>query len=148
MLAVGTDAREDRQGFLRQWPVDAFLQKLGIAKHGGERRSQLMAHVGDELRLVLARDLELLDGSGKLPRPGLHFLEEPRVLDGDHRLVGKGSNKFDLPLSNGRTVRRISTMMPSCSSPLSNGTPSIVRKPPRRCASSREYSGSARTSTI
>src|SRR5215831_11645350 len=58
MLAVGTDAREDRQKLLRRCAVDAFLQKLGIAKHGRQRRSQLVAHVGDELRLMLAGDLE------------------------------------------------------------------------------------------
>jgi hypothetical protein len=45
-----------------------------------------MAHIGDELRLVLA--CEIFDSLGKLTRTCLHFLEQPRVLDGDHGLVG------------------------------------------------------------
>ena len=40
-------------------------------------------------RLVLQR-------FGELPRPRLHLLEQPRVLDGDHRLVGEGGDKFYL----------------------------------------------------
>ena len=42
-----------------------------------------MAHVGEELRLVLAclRELAALV---------LDFVEQPHVLDGDHRLVGEG----------------------------------------------------------
>ena len=50
-----------------------------------------MAHVGDELRLVLAGDLELAALLGDL-------VEQARVLDGDHGLVGEGLDKLDLPL--------------------------------------------------
>src|SRR4029079_17170051 len=32
----------------------------------------------------------------QLARPYLNFLEQPRVLDRDHRLIGKGRNKLDL----------------------------------------------------
>src|SRR5215471_17372862 len=42
-----------------------------------------MAHIGDELRFVLA-------GSFELPALVLDFLEQSRVLDCDHRLIGKG----------------------------------------------------------
>src|SRR5262245_46497451 len=48
-----------------------------------------MAHARDELRLVLARLLQL-------PVLVLNFIEQPHVLDRDHRLVGKGHNQFDL----------------------------------------------------
>ena len=36
-----------------------LLQHLAVADDGVQRRAQLVAHVGEELRLVLARDLEL-----------------------------------------------------------------------------------------
>ena len=75
--------------FLAQRLVEAFLHEFGVAEDGGERRPQLVAHVGDELRLVLAGDLEVLDGLGKFARARLHLLEQPRILDGDHGLVGK-----------------------------------------------------------
>ena len=45
--------------FSAQRFVEAFLHQLGVAEDGGERGPQLMAHVGDELRLVLACDLKL-----------------------------------------------------------------------------------------
>jgi transposase len=49
-----------------------------------------VAHVGDELRLVLARDLQVLDSFSKLARACLHLFEQPRVLDRDDGLVGEG----------------------------------------------------------
>jgi hypothetical protein len=53
-----------------------------------------MAHIGEELRLVLARFREL---SALL----LDFVEQPHVLDCDHRLVGKGGDKLDLLIAKG-----------------------------------------------
>src|SRR4029077_6735249 len=48
-----------------------------------------MAHIGEELRLVLACDL-------KLPALVLDFIEQPHVLDCAPRLVGEGLDKPDL----------------------------------------------------
>jgi len=48
-----------------------------------------MAHVGEELRLVLARFREL-------PALILDFVEQPHVLDRDHRLVGEGDDQLNL----------------------------------------------------
>ena len=48
-----------------------------------------MAHIGEELRLVLAR-------LRKLAALVLDFIEQPHILDCDHRLVGEGSDQFDL----------------------------------------------------
>src|SRR5262245_20572355 len=48
-----------------------------------------MAHAGDELRLVLAR-------LRQLPILILNLIEQPYVLDSDHRLVGKRGDKLDL----------------------------------------------------
>ena len=56
-----------------------------------------MAHVGEELRLVLAR-------LGKLAALVLDFVEQPRVLDRDYRLVGEGRSRSSICFSvNGRT---------------------------------------------
>ena len=75
--------------FLPSGPIEAFLHQFGVAEDGGERGPQLMAHVGDELRLVLARDLKLAALLGDL-------LEQARVLDGDDGLVGEGLQQRDL----------------------------------------------------
>ena len=67
VLAVGADARERVRAI--SWTmrlVEAFLHQLGVAEDGGERGPQLVAHVGDELRLVLARDLELRGSSAAI----------------------------------------------------------------------------------
>ena len=49
----------------------------------------------------LPQRLQLLDGSRQLAGPGLQLLEEPDVLDGDHRLVGEGFDQFDLLVGEG-----------------------------------------------
>src|ERR1700732_1938612 len=66
-----------------------FAQHLADADDGVERRAQLMAHVGEELRLVLAR-------LGKLAALVLDFIEQADILNRDHRLIGEGRSKLDL----------------------------------------------------
>src|SRR6516225_6540639 len=73
----------------RRLAVDAVEDELGIAENGVERRAQLVAHIGEELRLVAAR---LLDLAALV----LNLLEQPHVLDGDAGLVGKGLRQLDL----------------------------------------------------
>src|SRR5262245_59410598 len=51
-----------------------------------------MAHAGDELRFVLARLLKLLILV-------LDLVEQPHVLDRDHRLIGERGGEFDLTLA-------------------------------------------------
>src|SRR6516165_4229417 len=60
-----------------------LAQHLADADDGVERRAQLMAHVGEELRLVLAC-------LGELAALLLNFIEQPHVLDSDRRLVREG----------------------------------------------------------
>ena len=67
-----------------------LLERLGILPQhladpddGIERRAQLMAHIGEKLRLVLAC-------FGELAALVLDFVEQPHVLDRDHRLIGEG----------------------------------------------------------
>ena len=59
MLAVGLKSFENAQHLLRRLTVSAVRHQFGIAQDGVERRAQLVAHVGEELRLVLARLFEL-----------------------------------------------------------------------------------------
>ena len=75
-------------GLVGQLAVDAVLHQLGVAEDGVERRAQLVAHVGEELRLVLAGDLEL-------PALLLDLAEQPRVLDRERRLAGEGLHQVD-----------------------------------------------------
>ena len=58
-----------------------------------------MAHVGDELRLVLAGDLKFLDRAGKVARARLYFFEQTCVLNSDHCLVGEGRGELNLLLA-------------------------------------------------
>ena len=66
-------------------------QHLGDADDGIERGAQLVAHVGEELRLVLAR-------LRKLPALLLDLVEQPRVLDGQHRLRRERLQQLDRAL--------------------------------------------------
>ena len=64
---------------------------LGEPDDGVERRAQLVAHAGEELRLVLARLCELAAFL-------LDLREQPRVLDRQHRLRGEGLQQIDRAL--------------------------------------------------
>ena len=86
-----------------------------------------MAHVGDELLLVLARDLEILDGLGELPRSDLYFFEEAGILDRDDCLVANVmSNSICLGV-NSRTNGRVTTRTPIGVPSRRRGTPIIVQ---------------------
>src|SRR5262249_21775559 len=89
---VSPSAVHALQWLLRLFRAEArgvFDHHLGQADDGVERRAQLVAHAGYELRLVLARQLQL---AALL----LDFVEQPHVLDRDHRLVGEGGGELDL----------------------------------------------------
>ena len=68
--------------------IDVVEHQLGIAENGVERRAQLVAHIGEELRLVLARHREL-------PALVLDLVEQARVLDRQHRLRREGLQEID-----------------------------------------------------
>ena len=75
VLAGAVHALERLGGFFRAEARRVGDHHLGQADDGVERRAQLVAHAGDELRLVLAR---------------------PHVLDRDRRLVREGRDQLDL----------------------------------------------------
>ena len=54
----------------------------------------------------LARRGLLLERLGQLAVPRLELLEQPYVLDRDHRLVGEGPEELDLALGEGRPSGR------------------------------------------
>src|SRR6516162_1155906 len=89
MLTVGLKPFEYANHLLGWLTVSAVRHQFGIAQDGIEWGAQLMAHIGEKLRLVLARDLELT-------ALVLDFVEQADVLDGYARLVGKGRYKVDL----------------------------------------------------
>ena len=89
MPAIALHAIEHAARLLRHLAVDAVENELGVAENGVERRAQLVAHVGEELRFVLARLRELA-------ALVLDFVEQAHVLDRDHRLVGEGLDQLDL----------------------------------------------------
>ena len=91
---VGTGAIYALQWLLRLFRTEARRvgdHHLGQPDDGVERRAQLVAHAGDELRLVLARHLQLT-------ALVLDLGEQARVLDRQHRLGGEGLQQFDRAL--------------------------------------------------
>ena len=66
-----------------------------IRQHGVEDGLQVAHRVGNDLQHLGGRGL-LLQRLAKIARPRLHLVEQPHVLNRDHRLVGKGAGEFDL----------------------------------------------------
>src|SRR5215471_2004613 len=78
--------------FFRAEPRGVRDHHFGQPDDGIERRAQLVAHAGDELRLVLACSFEL-------PALVLDFVEQPNVLDRDRRLVREGRGEIDVSVA-------------------------------------------------
>src|SRR5215470_7722855 len=91
MLSVGLKAFEYAEHLLGRLTISAIRHQFGIAQDGVERRAQLVAHIGEELRLVLA-------GLFKLAALFLDFVKQPHILDRDRGLVGEGRDQLNLPI--------------------------------------------------
>ena len=133
MLAVLLHPLEHLRGLGRQLAVEAVLHQLGVAEDGVERRAQLVAHVGQELRLVLARHLELRGSSARSRwnRRALWMASADCVAKVCSRLTVSGAN------APGLRRRTISAPIarPWCSS----GTASSALKPARCRTSNSGY---------
>ena len=77
------------------------IDELGFAQARADRHDSIEHRL--QLRRRAADDAQHLAGRGlvferflQLLRPRLLGLEQPRVLDGDHRLVGEGRDQLDL----------------------------------------------------
>ena len=85
---VGPGGIHTAQRFQRLFRAEACRvgdHHLGQADDGVEGGAQLVAHAGEELRLALAR-------LRQLPALVLDFVEQPYILDRDHRLVGESDD--------------------------------------------------------
>src|SRR6516165_2944088 len=89
VLAVGLYSFEYAQHLLGRLTVSAVRHQFSVAQDGIERRAQLVAHIGEELRLVLARFF-------KLPALVLDFVKQSNILDRYHCLVGESRYKLYL----------------------------------------------------
>ena len=67
----------------------------GIRKHRLEHWLQLTRRATDDTQHLRGRGL-LLQRLGEIARARLHLVEQPHVLDRDHRLVGEGGDQLDL----------------------------------------------------
>src|SRR5215475_7190434 len=76
------------EGFRSLRLVEAFLDEFGVPQNGRERCPQLVAHVGNELVLVLAGDL-------KLPALPGNLFEEACVLQCNGRLIREALHETD-----------------------------------------------------
>src|SRR5262249_41198375 len=88
MTARGEDVVGVLGLFLIKLSEHSLPQDFRKADDGVERRSKLMGHVGEKLRLVPVGGLDLTTLI-------LDFAEQPRVLDRQCRLRGEGLKEFD-----------------------------------------------------
>ena len=106
-----------------------LAKRDGVLQHGFEHRLKIAGRAADNLEHLRGRRL-LLQRFGELARALLLRLEQPRVLDGDHRLIGEGLDQLDLLLGERpyrlRGEDKHADWIPSRRS----GTPRIVRKSP------------------
>ena len=129
--SASADSRMTLRAF-RLLGVEAGLfEQFDHAEHAVHRRADFVAHHREEFGLRLGRAFGGVLGGLQIERAGTQFLEEPDVFDGDHRLIGKGGDQFDLLF--GETPGRCSGRARSHRSVLpsrSSGTPSIERTSP------------------
>ena len=69
--------------------------RVAFCQHRLEHRLQLAGRTGDDLQHLGGRGL-LLQRLREIARARLHLVEQPHVLDRDHRLVGEGGDQLDL----------------------------------------------------
>ena len=73
-----------------------YDHRVRLAQAGGRVDESIEHRLEIEGRT--ADNLEHLGGRGLLLQGLPKFVEQPRVLDGDNRLVSEGSGKFNLPI--------------------------------------------------
>src|SRR6266496_2543160 len=93
MPPIGLQALQHGARLLGHLAVDAVEDELGVAENGVERRAQLVAHIGEELRFVFARLSELTAFL-------LDLAEQPRVLDREHGVGCEGLQKLNCTFSS------------------------------------------------
>ena len=116
-------ALEHVADFLGHLAVDPVDDQLRVAENGVERRAQLVAHVGEELRLVLARDLQARGSSARFP--------ETAVRSGSPARTGWRTWSADRPpcCGNSPGCVRVTVRAPITWSSRMSGTASTARNP-------------------
>ena len=82
-----------------------------------------------QLKFRSADDTEDFRGRSLSFKQFAQFRQQPRILDGDHRLVGKIRHQFDLLVGERADFLPIEGTSPTTSSSLSIGTVHIERMP-------------------
>ena len=116
-------------------PVGLFDQGRGDRQAGADRGVDLVGDAGHQpsqcgqllgLHQTVLRGSEVVERLRQLPGAILHLGEQPRILDRDHGLAGKGSQQFDLcsretvaaraasPRSRRSRHRRAASAPPGC----------------------------------
>src|SRR5215470_7221008 len=117
----------------------------GILQHRVEDRLQIAGRTGDDLEHLAGGGL-LLECIGQLARACLRLLKKTGVLDSDHRMVGEGAEKRDLPFGKKAGQRPQYCNCPYGTTLLHIGTAATLRKPMTLAPRPIAYSGSACTS--
>src|SRR5262245_43922122 len=76
----------------------SFAKLCGTLSNGLEHRLDIGGRAADDAEHIAGRSL-ILQGLLEFALACLFCLEQPRVLDGDQRLIGKGADECDLLLS-------------------------------------------------
>ena len=76
-------------------PNLASQMRIAFASMAWNTGSSSPGELRDDLQHLGGRGL-LLQRLGQLARARLHLVEQPHVLDRDHRLVGEGRDQLDL----------------------------------------------------
>ena len=79
-------------------PKLASQMRVAFSSMVSNTRLQFARRARDDAQHLRGRGL-LFQRLAQLLRSFLHVVEQPHVLDGDHRLVGEGLNQFNLFLS-------------------------------------------------
>ena len=97
------------------------------ASHKSGRRFDKRLQHRLQIESRAADDLEHVGGGGLLLQRFAQLVEQPRVLDGDHGLIGKGPHQSDLLSVKGCTSWRHMPTTPIKSFSRKSGTASTVR---------------------
>src|SRR5215207_2519263 len=124
MFAVALEPLKHAHHLVCWLAIDAVGNQFGVTQDGIERRPQLVAHVGEELRLVLA-------GLGELTTLVLDFVEQPDVLDGNDGFSAKVVTISICLSEKGRTLARVIWNTPITIPSRISGIPRRVRISPR-----------------
>ena len=110
-------------------PNLASQMRVAFSSMAWNTGSSSPGELADDLEHLGGRGL-LLQRLGQIARARLHLVEQPHVLDRDHRLVGEGRDQLDLLVGERPHRCARMTMTPISVPSRSSGTPGGPRDPP------------------